>query len=298
LAEVEYLLPDLTPLEERCYPKGIVHNFTAKDLEKLGFVPCYIAPYADHTDFTQMMKECPVYIADADFNMPLFFGACESSECDEIYVGAFTNDNRLLVSLGNPMTMGDVSTVTNDETIWYYVRRLSHHLRVGVDISVSWLGFTADESVDFGKEHCDQHNPKDNDRLCWMMDHASGGYRAGNNLNLDNSKKWHKVLYYSNHSMDYYTVCKYDTQPATLNDLGARIPLSTKSQTATSFPMLFKLALAGVLVSLFILLFWKFKNNKLSARKVMQWLVSHNHPVVNQLVSEEYKPLLVTTQES
>ncbi|ETO14551.1 hypothetical protein RFI_22815 [Reticulomyxa filosa] len=280
-------LPGSDNVQEHCYPTGVVHNYSTKALEHLGFVRCYAASYSDKTDFTDIMEKCPVYIGDVDFNMPLFFGACKSADCeDEIYMGSFTNDNQLLVYLGNPINLGEISTLENEETF-----------QIGGLPIVSWLGFASSPTVDFAEENCDQFNPDDDDRLCWIMDHRKGGYRAGRNVDLDTNKNWHKVLYYSNRSVDYYSVCGYKNRYVPLTDLGILpviISADAKAQSAVSFPVLTLLCLAGVILTLLILLCSKHKS-KLSMKKICQWAASNKNVMVSQIVTEEYKPLLVTT---
>jgi len=192
------------------------------------------------------------------------------------------------------------AVVFNDETVWYAVKKLSHKFRVIVNPFVSWIGFAPDPTVDFEDEHCDKFDSGDDDRLCWMMDHVSGGYRAGKHVDLEFSKKWYKVLYYANHSMDYYTACNYKTTEIILNDVD-KLSVSAKlghgenmfASAISSSHLLLPLALSGIIISLFALLYCKFKG-KMSPKRAYQWIALN--PTVSQLVSEEYKPLIVTEQ--
>jgi hypothetical protein len=294
--------PDMHRPKKRCYPTGIVHNYTSQKLEKLGFVKCYIAPYSQKTSFEEIMESCPTYIGDADFNMPLFFGACKSSKCEKIYLGSFTNDNRLLVYLGDPrIEPGEIATLANEETVWYGVKKISRKL-TEIPSLASWIGFAPDTTVDFGEEHCDTYDSDNNDRLCWMTNHLSGGYRAGNHVDLEKDKSWHKVLYYSNRSFEHYSACNYESLPVQLNDVGMypKSPIKSEinSGTATVFPILLQLALSCATLSLIVLLAWKCKGKNVSIRKACQWIASSNNSSINQLVTEEYKPLLVTTEQA
>jgi len=298
LAQMDYLKLPSQPATA-CYPTGIVHNYSRGALEELGFVPCYFGHYSDKTDYTEIMENCPPFVGDASYNMPLFFGACDSSDCDTIYVGSFSNDNRLLVYLADFAQGGDFSTLENKETVWYAVKRLSRKFNFGANPFVSWLGFAPNPTVDFAEENCDTFDPMNDDRLCWMMDHSHGGYRAGNHVDLGSSKNWYKVLFYSNQSTNIYSECGYETAPISLNDVG-KMKIGSKRTAAlggvTSFPVLALLALSGVALSLLVLVCWKYKN-KMTFKKAAQWIASANNVTVSQLVTEEYKPLLVTTEQ-
>jgi len=184
------------------------------------------------------------------------------------------------------------------ETVFYGVKKISHFFKIGVKPFVSWLGFAPDSNVDFSEEHCDELDPSNNDRMCWMMDDYSGG-RAGDNVDLDSDSNWKKVLYYSNHSVDYYSKCGYGSDSVYLNDVGMlRVKAKQASSTfggVTSFPILITLTLTGVVISVLALLCWKYKPD-ISTKKACQWLALNKNGSVNQLASEEYQPLLVTTE--
>ncbi|ETO33311.1 hypothetical protein RFI_03794 [Reticulomyxa filosa] len=301
LARLDYLLEEIHihPSTRDCYPTGIVHNYSIGNLENLGFVPCYLAKYSDKTDFDAIMENCPTYIGDADFNMPLFFGACETRDCETIYVGSFTNDNRLLTFLSDPTQSGDFSVVVNEKTVWYAVKKLSRKLLSRGRHFISWIGFSPDPTVDFAKEHCDQFDVLGDDRLCWMTNHVDGGYRAGKNVDLDDDKSWYKVLFYANRSANFYEACGYETKAIKLNDMGVfriradEMQFNVVNRSSKSAKLVI-LALFGVVISFLILLCWKF-NHKWSPKKACQWFAANKNTTISGLVNEEYKPLLVTT---
>ena len=66
----------------------------------------------------------------------------------------------------------------------------------------SWGFARSNDTID--RNNCDINGMNSPFRLCWHTAYSSGGYRCGNNTNLEDNQEWEKLIF--RHGMDRYII--------------------------------------------------------------------------------------------
>eukprot|EP01083_Nonionella_stella_P218407 783228_1 len=182
--------PSPTVFEPCSFPDDILHRWHLGALQH--WDKCYHTTYSDGTT-ADRLDACVDQIMDQHSGLIddvyIFVGAIQEDDPDYAYIGAYGHVSVLQTKTTAYHRAFQTSIKYPMDTYWYYVPGVA-------------FGFSDNERIHlmtYWYSGCDMWDLEStpNNRLCWhMMDAATGGWRAGNQTDLNYAIDYQKVIYY------------------------------------------------------------------------------------------------------
>eukprot|EP01083_Nonionella_stella_P140607 431489_1 len=168
------------------FPDDIVHNWHLSALTT--WEPCYFTTYSDGTTSKQLQDACVSKIKKEYNNniddIYIFVGAVQQSDLEHAYMGAYAHISVLQTTTTSWTKAQQTSLVYPQETYWYYVENKA-------------FGFSDVERINLFNGGCDIRDTSSDKRLCWhLLSDQTGGWRAGQETDLNTASDIYKVIYY------------------------------------------------------------------------------------------------------